>query len=583
MIAQIVPDAPPDSSTEQALFREARQRRRRRRWLAGIVAGLVTSAALSVAAVTWLPATSGQRDGGSRPSAAAQAGHSAVAVWWDDVGRLHVGDIGPGARGSQRVVAEVNAAWLPLAAAGRRVYWVDPAGAYMPALGHWSQVVWYFDVRTGQIGVAGPGQTVFVSADGRYLFMSQDPSSLTETPVAGGAPRLLTLPPGWYLPGSNGLADAIEGQGLATANGIVVQSRESPGVGARVIALWDPRTGQVKVIGRGRGVIDAYTPPGAPYSLLAWLPAACPPPGSCLIKITNSASLSTRTVRAPAGGLFTAGGAFAPGGSELAVFATSRVAANGPAGGHRPGDRNRPRGQQASDHAGRGLRLGQVAAGRPASHHRRWSRGLPGRFRDACRQAGRAVGPEWPADRNRPGHQLHRRDRRAAPLTSAADGTRSLAVSREKDHLTGLDLVRSIEESLERCGNRRGERPVLREGLSRDENETRVRVPGGAVHAVQRNEVLDIGRDERAPFRGRVCEELIIRERDQRGVSHYRDHVVITGPKPLGNAVREHLVKQNWRAHELPGKQIALTPPDAFRCILGGVRGVYFGVDFLGI
>ena len=323
MIAQIVPDAPPDSSTEQALFREARQRRRRRRWLAGIVAGLVTSAALSVAAVTWLPATSGQRDGGSRPSAAAQAGHSAVAVWWDDVGRLHVGDIGPGARGSQRVVAEVNAAWLPLAAAGRRVYWVDPAGAYMPALGHWSQVVWYFDVRTGQIGVAGPGQTVFVSADGRYLFMSQDPSSLTETPVAGGAPRLLNLPPGWYLPGSNGLADAIEGQGLATANGIVVQSRESPGVGVRVIALWDPRTGQVKVIGRGRGVIDAYTPPGAPYSLLAWLPAACPPPGSCLIKITNSASLSTRTVRAPAGGLFTAGGAFAPGGSELAVFATS--------------------------------------------------------------------------------------------------------------------------------------------------------------------------------------------------------------------------------------------------------------------
>ena len=205
------------------------------------------------------------RDRRPRPAGAAAAARpSATAVWVDDGGLLHVAGLGPGARAGQRVVAEVNAASLPLVSAGSRVYWVDPAGTFVPALGHWSQVVRYLDVRTGQIGVAGAGQTVFVSADGRNLLMSQDPTSLTVSPVAGGATRVLTLPRGWYLPGGTGTADAIEGAGLATANGIVVQSVQDPGVGPRVIALWNPETGSVRIIGRGRGVIDAYTAPGAP-------------------------------------------------------------------------------------------------------------------------------------------------------------------------------------------------------------------------------------------------------------------------------------------------------------------------------
>ncbi len=179
-----------------------------------------------------------------------------------------------------------------------------------------------FLLRTGQIGMAGAGQTVFVSADGRYLLMSQDPASLTETPVAGGIARVLNLPRGWYLPGGTGTADAIEGEGLATTNGIVVQSAQDPGIGPRLIALWNPQSGKVRIVGRGRGVIDAHTAPGASYSLLAWPPAACPPPGSCRMKITDTASLSTRTARAPARGLFTAGGAFSPAGTQLAVFAT---------------------------------------------------------------------------------------------------------------------------------------------------------------------------------------------------------------------------------------------------------------------
>jgi hypothetical protein len=247
----------------------------------------------------------------------------------DDASRLHLGVIGARGLLSQRVAGEANAAAEPLVAAGRRVYWVDPAGAYVPSLKHWSQVVMMLDLRTGRTAVAGAGQTVFLSADRHYLLMSQTPTSLTQTPVSGGRPRLFNLPRGWYLPGGNGLADPIDGQGLDTANGILVQSREAPGIGARRIAVWNPRTGTVTVIGRARAVIDAYTPSGARYSLLAWLPAGCPlpgapsgspRPGSCEVQITNTASGAVTTVRSPSTGGFASGGAFAPGGRSMAIF-----------------------------------------------------------------------------------------------------------------------------------------------------------------------------------------------------------------------------------------------------------------------
>jgi hypothetical protein len=241
-------------------------------------------------------------------------------VWFDGI-RLRVGYIDPAGRVTQRAGAEVNADLLPLVQAGGRVYWVDPAGTFVPALGHWSQVVQYLDLATGKIGTAGPGQTVFLSADGRYLLMSQTATSLTETPVAGtGAPRQLTLPRGWYLPGGDGLPGAGSGEGLATANGIVVQSAESSAWRAQALGVWSPRTGKVTLIGREVAVIGAYTPPGARYSLLAWLPAACPFPDNCLIRITNTATLTTRSVRSPLPGGFAVGGAFSPDGLQLAVF-----------------------------------------------------------------------------------------------------------------------------------------------------------------------------------------------------------------------------------------------------------------------
>lgn len=342
MNTQLAPPAgPADTTAVQALFKEAR-RRRRRRWLTGIAVLGLTVAVAAASAVTPAQRTPGPEGGRMRqPAAAPAAASSVAAVWIDDTG-LHFGYLHPGGSVTQRLVAEVNADALPLLQAGGRVYWVDPAGTFVPALGQWSEVVMYLDVTTGAIGIAGPGQTVFLSADGHYLFMSQTATTLIEVPVTGGAARSLTLPRGWYLPGGDGSPDLISGEGLATANGIVVQSQQSPSPGGLVLGLWYPGRGRVTIIGRARAVIDAYTPPGARYSLLAWLPACGRWPASCAVKITNTATLSARTVNSPLPGGFATGGAFSPAGTSgarLAVFlnadsgTTARLALVDPATG----------------------------------------------------------------------------------------------------------------------------------------------------------------------------------------------------------------------------------------------------------
>ena len=308
--------------SEQALFAEAR-RRRQRRWLTGIVITIPVAAAVAVASLTWPPGPGARHGAGSGIIGADASGQPAVVAWVDGLSRLHVGVLSDAARLRQRVATEANAAPLSLVTAGRRVYWVDPAGTYVPSLGYWSQVVRYLDLRTGRTGLAGAGQTVFTSAGGNALFMSQSPSVLAEYRLAGGRARTFNLPHGWYLPGGDGSPDVLSGAGLATADGIVVQSRASPGVGPRMLALWQPGSRTVTVIGRGRGALAAYTPPGSRYSLLAWLPAACRPPGSCLVRILNTASGATWTIRSPSAGGFAYGGAFSPGGTTLAVFVAS--------------------------------------------------------------------------------------------------------------------------------------------------------------------------------------------------------------------------------------------------------------------
>jgi len=96
------------------------------------------------------------------------------------------------------------------------------------------------------------------------------------------------------------------------------------------IALWNLRTGAVTVLGQTVasayfGPIEVVTPPGAGYSLIAWMPSHCKLLINCPIQVTNTATGSSITLHSPMPNGFALGGAFSPDGRELAVIVnTSR-------------------------------------------------------------------------------------------------------------------------------------------------------------------------------------------------------------------------------------------------------------------
>jgi hypothetical protein len=220
-------------------------------------------------------------------------------------------------------VAGVNAdPSAPLVPFGGHLYWINQSGGQVDGA-YWPQTIEELNLATGKSTDIGPGEFMFLSADRRRLYISQTDTTLAELPAgAAGRIRQLTLPAGWYLPG---------GFSVAVANGIVVQSNDAQALAhPPELAIWNPQTGQMTVLGRAvvNAAIGAYTPPGAGYSLLAWMPASCRFP-SCPIKITNTATLASRTLRSPLRHGFVLGGAFSPDGRRLAVFVNRSRKAGG--------------------------------------------------------------------------------------------------------------------------------------------------------------------------------------------------------------------------------------------------------------
>ena len=302
----------------QALFAEARRRRRRIR-LAGsaVVAGLAVVAVLLC--LTWTQHPPRTRNGPA-PSADSGLAHAAKApllAWVSPGYRVVLGSL---ATFTTRVVAEVNAdASAPLVPLGGHLFWINQDGGQIDGA-YWPRTVGDLNLTTGRSTDIGPGEFMFLSADERGLYISQTDTTLAELPVGAGRLRQVALPRGWYLP---------DGFSIAVANGIVIQSNDalSP-AHPPDLAVWNLRTGHVTVIGRAIGnyvpnAIGAYTPPGAGYSLLAWIPANCKRL-RCPIEITNTATLASRTLRSPLGYGFVLGGAFSPDGRHLAVFVNLR-------------------------------------------------------------------------------------------------------------------------------------------------------------------------------------------------------------------------------------------------------------------
>jgi hypothetical protein len=320
MSRTIAPPRLPAPGPAEALFAEARRRRRRRR-LTGLVVTLALAATVAVAFTVARPHRAAVVTGadGSRPGAvsAPSATLTGYVAWVDYNRRVHLGDL---ATGAQHVVARSTAnPASPLVQAGGRLYWAD----YWAGLaGRRRIVVRELNPATGKVRPVGPGQSVFASADGRHVFLAPTDTKVIELPARGsGARRELTLPSGWYLP---------YGWSVGVAHGILVQSGGQTTRPHTAMAVWDPATGALKVIiRRGSWAMAAYTPPGARYSLLAWERAGCSAGQNCPLKITNTATLSTKTLRSPLHHGFAVGGAFSPGGTQLAVFAARNSSGSG--------------------------------------------------------------------------------------------------------------------------------------------------------------------------------------------------------------------------------------------------------------
>jgi hypothetical protein len=296
-----------DDLAVKALFAEARRRRRRIRLTAAVSIVALAAGAVTLS-LAW-PRPVPDRAGGRPPLASTgRAAGPPLLTWMDGNGNVILGNLTTFAtRTVGRADADIAS---PLVAVSGHVYWVKQSGGYLDGA-FWPRVVEELTLATGKSTAIAPGEFIFLSADGRRVYVSYSDIQLTELPATSDPPRQLPLPAGWYLPG---------GSSLAVANGFVVQSSDAPNPSNPAdLAIWNPRTGRVKVLGRAEGAISAYTPRGAGYSLLAWMPASCRFP-DCRITITNTGTTASRTLRSPLGYGFVLGGAFSPDGRELAVF-----------------------------------------------------------------------------------------------------------------------------------------------------------------------------------------------------------------------------------------------------------------------
>lgn len=239
-------------------------------------------------------------------------------AWVDYYGQLRIGGL---AGLTQHVVAQADAdPTASLVSLDRNIFWVR---AMLPNSNQTvdpipNPMVQGFDTTTGRTFTVASGTQVFASLDQTFVYVETDYGHLAEYwPNGASRGHTLQLPNGWYLADPSLLGDPTP----VVANGILVESApEHYTKNATTLAIWNPMTRQVRVMGKVWKVIGSYTKPGARSSLVAWAPASCVEVKSCSLHITDTSTLSTRLVHSPLGHGFEWGGGFSPDGTQLAVF-----------------------------------------------------------------------------------------------------------------------------------------------------------------------------------------------------------------------------------------------------------------------
>jgi hypothetical protein len=306
----------PHAPDIEVLFAAARRRRRRRRLLgaAGCLV-LVGAATFGATVGSGGQGAAVRGGGGKQPPVAATSQSSrlvlpAVRLAYVDNGYLVIGDP---ATGALHVGPAIDASSSgPLISAAGQLYWADASTDGAP--------VRDYDLATGKIRYLPRGEAVFTSADGRDLYIARDSRTLLKLPADGsGRATRLRAPAGWFMSGL--------GPGwvpMVAAGGVIVSSRDNQDYVSPTArqGVWNPTTGQVRILGVGIEIFGVYTSPGARYSLIAWAPPSRGIAQDYSLRISNTSTGVTVEVRSPLRYGFVAGGApaFSPDGTQMAVF-----------------------------------------------------------------------------------------------------------------------------------------------------------------------------------------------------------------------------------------------------------------------
>jgi hypothetical protein len=298
------------------LFAQAKRRRRRRRLLGAAVC-LVLAGAVAVGVTAGGGGRGAATRGGDgrprRVTAKSQSSRPALPVVrlaYVDNGYLVIGDP---ATGDLHVGPAVDASpSAPLVSAAGQLYWADASTDGAP--------IRDYNLAAGKIRYLPRGEAVFTSAGGRSLYIARDSRTLLEMSADGsGRPIERSAPAGWFM--------SLLGAGwppTVAAGGVIVTSSDDQNYVPPTAAegVWNPATGQVHILGVGIGIFGVYTPPGARYSLIAWVPRSRGTAQDYSLRISNTVTGVTVWVRSPLRYGFAAGGApaFSPGGTQMAVF-----------------------------------------------------------------------------------------------------------------------------------------------------------------------------------------------------------------------------------------------------------------------